>query len=418
MLLPLYRTIGRAAWPFIRGRLRRSHGEGFDERIGIYDEAKLASIRGAGPSVIWLHAVSVGEVQASAPIVRSARENGYGGAIVLSTVTPTGAKNARDLIGRSMTAHIYAPWDIAFAVRRAVEQVAPSVYASVETEIWPALLSELASRKIPRLLLNARVSDRTWARRRRLGPLLRAGYALFDEILARGEEDARRLAAIGVDSSRLSLAGDTKIDEIVRRRASAEAEAASIASRLAHDRSLFVAGSTHTGEDEPLLEAFAEARAAAPCALAIVPRHPERAGEVLALAQRYGSASLWSSLDRGAPAPEIVVVDTIGVLFSLYGAASAAFVGGSLVPRGGQNILEPASWGVPALHGPHMEDFAEPTAELDATGSAHEVAGARDIASLFIRYMGRRANDAELPQYFAKNIGASARAWRAIERYI
>jgi 3-deoxy-D-manno-octulosonic-acid transferase len=262
-----------------------------------------------------------------------------------------------------------------------------------------------------------------WGRRGRLARFFRAGYGLFDLILARGEEDARRLLAFCADESRIVIAGDAKIDAIVRRRNEVADELPAIRKKisLAPDGLCFVAGSTHEGEDEIVLAAFAKLRegGANSARLLIAPRHPERADDVVALASNVGSAARYSAIEEGA-APEIVVVDVIGVLYAIYGLADSAFIGGSLVPKGGQNLLEPASWGVPVLHGPHMEDFAAPTAELDRNGDAFTVRSADEIADMWgapFRDSRRRAagRPKKLPAYFEENAGAAARAWERIE---
>jgi 3-deoxy-D-manno-octulosonic-acid transferase len=423
LILALYRAAGTVAFPFLKKKLRARHEVGFDERCGLYDTDKIEHIRAAGGGEnLWIHAVSVGEVQAASPIVRAARDGGYGGAITLSTVTETGARNAERLMGDWVTARVYAPWDVPRVVRRACDALRPSAYVTVETEVWPALLSELRERGVPRILANARVSDRAWGRRGSLASFFRAGYGLFDLILARGEEDERRLLAFGADESRIVRTGDAKIDAIIRRRREASDDLPAIRKKisLAPDERCFVAGSTHEGEDEIVLAAFAKLKewGMEGARLIVAPRHPERADDVAALASGVGSAARYSALGEGA-APEIVVVDVIGVLYAMYGLASSAFIGGSLVPKGGQNLLEPASWCIPVLHGPHMEDFAAPTAELDRNGDAFTVRNADEIAdiwgALFRDSRGGIERPKKLPAYFEKNAGAATLAWERIE---
>ena len=184
-----------------------------------------------------------------------------------------------------------------------------------------------------------------------------------------------------------------------------------------------MAGSTHEGEDEILLEAFGRissgSRPLRGAKLAIAPRHPERSGSIASMADKFGKTALYSELPPAGEA-DIIVVDVIGVLFELYGLAEAAFIGGSMVPRGGQNILEPAIWGVPVLHGPHMEDFAEHTAELDSTGAAYRVSTPGDIEGLWRdAASGRLPNCCEaVSKFFSEKSGASARAWKYFEKYL
>lgn len=432
--LALYRAVATAAFPFLKGRLAKSHAVGFDERCGVYSREKIDQInliRGAGIGEnFWLHAVSVGEVQAAGPLVRAARDSGYGGAITMSTVTVTGAGVASKLIGDGVTAHVYAPWDIPGVVARVCDALRPAAYATVETEVWPNLLYELKCRGIPRFLVNARVSDRTWAKSGRLTSIYRSAYGLFDLVMARGGEDARRLAAFGVQPEKIIVTGDCKIDAILQRREEVAGELPGIRAKLGIKDGdiLFVAGSTHEGEDEIVLDAFGKLKSDgdSECIrLVIVPRHPERAGDVLRTSQKHGSAILYSELEeekeeKFSRSFDIIVVDVIGVLYGLYGVASSAFIGGSLVPKGGQNILEPASWGVPVLHGPHMEDFAEPTAQLDKSGDAYQVKNSDDIAEYWKKVSSDPQKHIEKnpPPYFACNVGAAAKTWKLMQDII
>lgn len=423
--LSFYRLASTALFPLMRNRLRRGHEVGFAERCGKYGEMKLAAFH-ERPTV-WIHAVSVGEVQAASPVVSTIARSGWNGAILLSTVTETGAKSAATLVGDSVAAHIYAPWDVPGIVRKAANAVKPSLYAAVETEVWPNLLSELRRRQVPTFLLNARISDRTWAKKRYLKGLLKEAYGLFDCILARSDGDAHRLLALGVAESRVHTAGDCKIDAIIERRKAVLPLLPSLRGKLSiHEHSpCFVAGSTHPGEEEIVLEAFAGLRnssdALREARLILAPRHPERAGDVRAMAEKTGRTELFSSLmeESGNTGASIIIVDVIGVLFQLYALASSVFIGGSLVPKGGQNILEPAIWGTPVLHGPYMEDFAGPTSELDALGAAWPVCNAAEIETLW-----RKAWTGDLPgasgsdAYFSTRSGASEKSWQYMKKYL
>ena len=438
-ILPLFGPLMTLAWPLMKGRLARGHEVGLEERMGRYSSDKLAVLRDGGAAGnFWVHAVSVGEVQAASAFIEALAASDWRGETVLSTVTVTGARNAELLMGGRTAAHIYAPWDVPQFVRAACDAVRPVAYATIETEIWPNILLELQRRKVPRFLLNARLSDRTWRAWERPSPrraVLREMYALFDAIFARSERDAERLLTMGVDAARVFVPGDFKIDAILQRRDAASALAEALQQTLAGGERIppriVVAGSTHEGEDEVLLEAFAlftspkaeadDAAAGSAKMLVIAPRHPERAGAVAELAASRGfrTALLSRVREEGRLDASVVVVDEIGVLYGLYGVASSVFIGGSLVPKGGQNILEPASWGVRVLHGPHMEDFAEATGELDAAGAAHEVRTAKEIFAHW-RAATERTQPAALARigYFARNAGAAGRAWREIERFL
>ena len=425
-LLPLFGPLMTLAWPFARKRLARGHEVGLEERLGYYSAEKQAALD--GDRNFWLHAVSVGEVQAASAFVDAMSIAPRGCNVVLSTVTVTGARNASLLIGGDAfapMAHVYAPWDVPAIVRRACDAICPAAYATIETEIWPNILLELRRRNVPRFLLGARVSDRMWKKRGLARRVLGEMYRLFDAIYARSDADAERLVALGADAANVLVAGDFKIDAILKRRdeASSQADALNTLLTGGGERTVFVAGSTHEGEDEILLDAFSET--AGENILAIAPRHPERAVEVAALAADRGfDAVLLSELKRRDVAgySNVVIVDEIGVLYGLYGVAASAFIGGSLVPKGGQNILEPASWGIPVLHGPHMDDFAEATTELDASLAAFEVRTAGEIAEHWRRATEPSALsepvDLARIAYFSRNVGAARRAWRYMGRFL
>lgn len=416
--LRAYALAADALFPLIRERLRKRYPVGFDERCGLYRPGKLERIEDR--RALWIHAVSVGEAQAASPLVSAAARDGWDGATVVSTVTETGARNAALLMGGNLTAHIYAPWDIPRVCARACDALAPSAYVTVETEIWPNLLHELRRRGVPRFLLNARVSDRTWARAKYLRGVLREAYDLFDRILARGGEDARRLARLGISEGKIHAVGDCKIDAILERRKTASESLPGWRRKLSlpEGTPCFVAGSTHEGEEEVVFEAFSRFSEGeekfADARLLLVPRHPHRGGALKERAGHGAAAVLLSEIEAGTARPaRVVVVDVIGVLFELYGLATAAFVGGSLVARGGQNILEPACWGAPIQHGPHMEDFAEPTAAFDALGASQRVTGAGELANLWRRAAAGELREAseEGARYLVRQSGAAELAW-------
>jgi 3-deoxy-D-manno-octulosonic-acid transferase len=422
LALSAYSAAASIAFPFVKGRLRRSHAPGFAERCGVYAQSKLDRIRDR--RTLWMHAVSVGEVQAASSVVVEIERSGWDGAVLLSTVTETGAHSANDLLGGSITSQVYAPWDVPSIVRRACRALRPAAYAAVETEVWPNLLAELRERGVPAILLNARISDRTFARAGLLGGILKEAYDMFDLILARGEEDARRLAVIGLDGAKIEVTGDTKIDALTERKRAAEQTLPALREKIFPGGvgACFVAGSTHEGEEEIVIDAFARLvlgeDSLEGAKLVIVPRHPERAASILTAAQKVGRASLFSGLG-GAVDASVIVVDVIGVLFELYGLATAAFIGGSIAPKGGQNILEPAVWRIPSLHGPHMEDFADPCSQLDASGAAFLVNTPGEIEDLWRRAAtGGIPRNAETPGYFARNSGAAARTWKRLEKYM
>jgi 3-deoxy-D-manno-octulosonic-acid transferase len=413
----MYSLLAEAALPFIRARLRERHAAGFSERQGFYSEEKLRSV---GEGAVWVHAVSVGEAQAASPLIPKIAAEGRG--VLLSTVTETGARMASQLAGDNMAAHIYAPWDVPSIVRRACGALRPSAYITVETEVWPNLLTELKKRAVPLILANARISDRTLARVSSYRKIFREIYDLFDIILARDGEDERRLSVMGVGREKIRVTGDMKIDAMIERKRGALPNADATRKRIApNGEAIFVAGSTHEGEDEVVLRAFGELLStySARAKLVIAPRHPERAQRVSETASRYGSVELFSRAGGGTVA-DIIVVDVIGALFDLYGAAAASFIGGSIAPKGGQNILEPAIWGVPVLHGCHMEDFAAATESLDRSGAAYLIRTHEDMAELWNMAASDdpRLRRGSAEDCISRNAGASERAIEYIRKYL
>ena len=401
-------------WP----KLSKKYSEGYDERRGAESAEKIASFRGRRP--FWIHGVSVGEVQACVPLIRAAREAGFDGPVVLSTTTETGRAMAQRLGEGLFDAHIYYPWDKSAFVKSAVSALNPWAFATAETELWPNMLWCLRDAGIPRFLVNGRISDRTWKRLsgpvgRRVGREL---YELFTNIFLRDERDAERLRGIGVAESSLRVFGDSKIDALLARRNPASRD--SWIERLGQpERRIFMAGSTHEGEDEKVMEAFDILRASDPKArLIIAPRHPERAAEVEKLAACKYEVCRASRIFSGW---DVLVVDKIGVLFDLYGVSTAAFVGGSFADKGGQNILEPVSWGVPVQYGPHMEDFAAASAEFLRMGIASQVSDGAELGRIWTDIVQNSDNDIKYKQiskdYFARTAGAAAKTWNEIIKF-
>ena len=400
-------------WP----KLKKKYTEGYDERQGVVSKKKLALLQGKRP--LWVHAVSVGEVQAAVPVIRAARECGFTDPIILSTTTETGKSMAFG-IGRGLfDFHIYYPWDKARFVSSALDLLNPWAFVTTETELWPNMLWTLKDRNIPSFIANGRVSDRTWERvSSRIGR--RAGSELFDlftKIFLREERDRERLIEMNISPSKLSVMGDTKIDALLARRKNDSA--ARIKEEFCRqDRPIFMAGSTHTGEDEQILESFAELKNYEPKArLIVAPRHPERAAQVREI---FAGHYVTSLMTEKAADWDVLVVDKIGVLFDLYGVSKAAFVGGSFADKGGQNILEPVSWGVPVQYGPHMEDFAEASEEFKAIGIASQVKNSRELAKVWIDIMSDKECDKYKKiscEYFGKKAGAAKKIWTELSLY-
>lgn len=368
-------------------------------RLGRYPEAPAAGAPEGGG--LWIHAVSVGEVGVAATLARALPA---GGPALVTTVTPTGQSRARAAFGdRSEVA--YLPFDLGPAVRRFYHRFAPGALVLVEGDYWPLLLREAARRGLPVAVVNGRVGDRSFRRMRRLRRLL---GPLFDPVGAFGvqtADDARRLSELGVPEERIAVTGNLKY-ESPEPPPVPELEAG--LRELAAGRPLLVAGSTMAGEEARVLAAFREAGGGERALLVLAPRHPERfeeaAGRVaesgLRLVRRSGLERVGPARTGGAP--DVVLLDTLGELASLYRLAAAAFIGGTLVPTGGHNPLEAARWGVPVAVGPSMENFREMAADFDRRGAWARAADAGELARVWRRWLDE-------PEEAAR-VGARARA--------
>lgn len=359
------------AWQMVRrGKYRR----GIGERLG-----HPTPWTGAAP--IWLHAVSVGEVMAAAPLARLLRTRHPEVPLVVSTTTETGRGVAEQRIAADR--FLFFPLDFRWAVRRALGRVRPRLVLLTETELWPNFLATCSAQGIPVVLVNGRISPRSFPRYR----LVRVWFGRVLEhvrlFCMQSAEDAERVMALGARPDRVHVTGNLKYD-LPAGPAAAEPAAVRAALGLPPHTRLVVAGSIHRGEDEAVLEAFRAVVASRPnLCLLVAPRHPERLDEVERVVRRAGVPCVRRSrLPVETPsAGGVVLLDTMGELGRLYAAASAVFVGGSLIPHGGQNILEPAAHGQPVIHGPHMANFAEMRDLFRAAAAAVEVADGPGLAA-------------------------------------
>ncbi|MFZ5585953.1 MAG: 3-deoxy-D-manno-octulosonic acid transferase [Thermodesulfobacteriota bacterium] len=357
-------------------------------RLGLY---RQAAPPGPGPRV-WLQAVSVGEVGVAAAVAAELMRLLPNVDLTVSATTPLGLAKARESLG--LTARIAPfPLDLPWPVLAAAAKLKPQVFACLETEIWPNLLWWLQRRGAGLLLLNGRLSPRSFPRYQKVKSLIAPALGRFSALSMIGPADAERAIALGAPPARVRVDGNAKYAGLMEKaRPELTAEPAA---RLALDGApLLVAGSVRTGEEAPLLEAFARALAAHPGAvLAVAPRHIERAPRWLAEAGRRGlNPVAWTSLGPARPRPpgcRVVVVDVMGQLMGCYGLARAAFLGASLVRLGGQNPMEPAAWGLPMAYGPSMEDFADAAQALEAAGAGQRVKDAADLAEFWIDCLER-----------------------------
>jgi len=375
LLVPL--VLLRLAW---RGLRAPDYWRRWPERFGNVEPA-------LGERVIWLHAVSVGEVQAAEPLVRALLEQRPGYSLLVTTVTPTGSARVTALFGEEV-AHVYAPYDLPGAVARFLRRVRPRLAVVMETELWPNLFSACQRRAIPLLLVNARLSEKSLRGYRRVRPLVAETLASLSGIAAQGEADAERFRSLGADPARIAVTGNLKFDQRV------PPSLLEMAAVLRRDwgvgRPVWIAASTHEGEDQQLLDVFGEIRAQFPdCLLVLVPRHPERFASVAELARAHGYETLLRSERRPCTAATAVFVgDTMGELLLFYAASDVAFVGGSLVPHGGHNLLEPAALGIPVVTGPAVFNFVEISRLLLDAGACEQVDNSAALARVVSRWLG------------------------------
>lgn len=373
----LYRLALYLAVPLVcalqlwRGLRDRSYWRAFPERFGF--GAPLA------PHGVWMHAVSVGEVQACAPLVGALARRHPELPLTVTTFTPTGAARARALFGDRAQVR-YLPYDLPGAVRRFFARVQPRLAVIFETELWPNLYRECGRRRVPLVLASARVSERSVGRYRRLGALIRATLSEAAVVAAQGAADAERFRALGADPASTHVTGNIKFDFVLPD--GTLERGARLRQLYAPQGALWVAGSTHGGaEERALIEAQRRVRTAHDSALLVLaPRHPQRFAEVAATLSRSGLRfALRSEAASVPPTCEVLLLDTLGELLDFYAAADLAFVGGSLVPAGGHNLLEPAALGVPILTGPYNTNSEEIAKLLIARGAAEVVHDATEL---------------------------------------
>ena len=360
-----------------------------------------------GDESIWVHAVSVGEVLTARALLPELREHYPRLRIFLSTTTITGQQIARNNL-QFVDDVFYFPVDLAFIVNRTMRIVKPRLFIMMETEIWPNLLRACHRAGVRTVLVNGRISSRSYPRYRLVRPFLRRVLAHVDRLCAQSEESARRLIDIGAERDRVVVTGSLKFDSLqVPGAAPVDRGRNRVLRyfRVSPDRPVVIAASTLKGEEPAVLEAFQRVRATMPAALLILaPRKPERFDEVERLARRGGwNVARRSELRVDAePRADVVVLDTIGELAQLYQIATAVFVGGSLVDAGGHNILEPAVFGKPIVFGPHMHNFAEIAATFLDNGAAIQVRTPGELEPVLLDLLGDPVRRASL--------GAAARA--------
>ena len=408
----LYSALFYLLLPFIllrmlwRSRRAPAYRRRLAERFGIF--APPAG-RGERP-VIWVHAVSVGETLAAAPLVEALLRDYPDYLLAVTTTTPTGSDRVRAMFGDRVF-HVYSPWDMPGAVRRFLRRLRPRLLIIMETELWPNLLYHSHRLGCPVVLANARLSERSAQGYARFGGLTRAMLQQLAVVACQAEADGQRFVQLGLPPERLQLTGSIKFD--LELDASLRDRAAALRQEIG--RPVILASSTHPGEDEIILGAFRNVRERIPAALLLlVPRHPERFEDVFRLCVAEG----WQVVRRSTGQPvsagnDILLGDTMGELRLLSGVATVAVIGGSFIEHGGQNVLEAAAWGVPVVTGPHMFNFAEISGLLLAAGAMEQLPDATGLAESLLRILQdtplRERMGSAAEQVVEANRGALAR---------
>ncbi|MCQ8229555.1 MULTISPECIES: lipid IV(A) 3-deoxy-D-manno-octulosonic acid transferase [Pantoea] len=399
---------------WLRGRKAPAYRKRWAERYG-YCTGKVL------PHGIVLHSVSVGETLAAVPLVRALRHRYPTLPITVTTMTPTGSERAQSAFGKDVH-HVYLPYDLPGSINRFLDTVDPRLVIIMETELWPNIIRILHQRKIPLVIANARLSERSAKGYKKLGGFMRDLLQRITLIAAQNAEDGDRFLSLGLKRSHLTVTGSLKFDISVTPELAAKA--VTLRRQWASRRPVWIATSTHEGEEAIVLDAHRRLLQQFPNLLLIlVPRHPERFKDACDLTQKRGfSFTLRSSGEIPSSSTQVVIGDTMGELMMLYGIADLAFVGGSLVERGGHNPLEPAAHAIPVLMGPHIWNFKDICAKLQQAEGLITVTDVvslqKEVANLlqdddYRRYYGRHAVDV-----LHQNQGALQRLLQLLEPHL
>lgn len=418
MLRLIYNTLICVAAPLAllanrwRGLRDPTYRERLAERFG------FTHVRASG--AIWIHAVSVGEVQAAATLIRELGKRHPARALIVTTATPTGAQRVKALFGTGVQ-HVYLPYDTPGSVRRFLDRIRPRVAVVMETEVWPNLFRECVRREIPLLIASARLSQKSVRGYRWLASLFKDALASGIQIAAQTRGDADRFIGVGANPSLTHVIGNIKFDLDIS--AEVRMRGREVREQFA-GREVWVAGSTHANEEDAVLDAHVRLQRLQPRALLVlVPRHPQRFDEVRAnLRNRQIEFIARSTGESIGATTSVLIVDTLGELMMFYAAADIAFVGGSLVPIGGHNLLEPAALGLPVLTGPHNFNSADVARALIERGAVTEVHGSDDLTEalqrLFADAPARDRQGAAAQAFVAENRGALERLLGLIEPHL
>lgn len=419
-MLRLYTILLRLLTPLVMLRLswkglrNRGYWLRWHERFGFFaTENKVKSI--------WVHAVSVGEFQAIIPFIKNLQKRFPEYPLVITTMTPTGSSRVLATFGDQVF-HVYLPYDLPGSVSRFLDKVNPEIAIIMETEIWPNLFSQCSNRGIPLIIANARLSVHSMQGYQRFSRLLSTTLAQVKCIATQSELDARRFLELGAEKEQVHTMGNIKFDLEVN--SNLAQESAELRRHLGQNRFILIAASTHEGEETQILEAFSTIRQTiANCLLVLVPRHPERFSHVATMCTRRGFSLIRRSQGLSCEThTDIYLGDTLGELLLMYGAADVAFIGGSLVPVGGHNMLEAAALEKPLLTGPHLSNFTEISQKLLSNQAMLMVETPQALAKAVVQLAqdepSRRQMGANGKRIIDENKGAVNQLLGLVERHL
>lgn len=402
---------------------KKRYRSGIKERLGYYPDERLSRV--AGKKVIWLHSVSVGEVIASIPLVMELKNRHPNYSIVMSTVTDTGRETAINKMP-FLDAVVFFPFDFNFSVNNAIDKIRPVIFIMLETEIWPNFLNGLNRRNIPAILINGRISDRSYTRYLSVRFFIKEVLKNISAFGMQSAADTERIINMGADKEKVARTGNLKFEHKVKEISSEAVKDMKSSLNIKEDEKVILAGSTHKGEDEGVIKAYltiCKAIRELPL-LIIAPRHLDRLPEIEAILKRYNLSFIRKTMIKKGEASvkySVILLDTIGELLTLYSIASVVFIGGSLVPIGGHNILEPAIYKKPILFGPYMHNFREIADEFKNKKACVEVKDADEAAKETIHILknpeiGRGLGERGF-SVMVENRGALEKSIKLIERF-
>ncbi|MGS2724749.1 lipid IV(A) 3-deoxy-D-manno-octulosonic acid transferase [Porticoccus sp. GXU_MW_L64] len=398
----------------LRSRKTPAYRKRWAERFGFVPRLKA-------DKVIWVHSVSVGETLAAVPLIKQLQQRHPGAQLVVTTMTPTGSERVVASFGDSVY-HVYAPYDLPDVVARFLKRVQPDVLVIMETELWPNLVLGCAKQRIPVVVANARLSQKSADGYAKIPALMQSLLANISVVAAQHQDDGQRFLDLGLPENSLSVTGNIKFDLLLGDEVRHKARDLKQQWRGDGQRPVWLAASTHRGEDEIILKSFRELlKYHDDLLLVLVPRHPERFDEVANLCQSRRLAVTRRSKGAAPTAgTQVLLGDTMGELLAFCGASDLVFMGGSLVPVGGHNLIEPAAWGVPVLSGPHLHNFTEASRLLLAADAMAVCDSSEQIAAHMETLLNdpqRRAAMGEAAKAVAaQNRGALQRLLTVIEK--